>query len=125
MSFTHTLAWAYNTPGDQASGSLSVTAESESKVDVAFTAPTDQEVSFTLPVNQCKGFFMISDVAGLTVETNSSSAPDQTFFLSAGVPVDWIYGDGTSPVTVTVTKLYLTCPSNGTFKVRALIDATP
>jgi uncharacterized protein (UPF0276 family) len=92
-------------------------------MDVAFTAPTDQEVAFVLDVSQCKGFYMQSDVA-LTVETNSSSAPAQTFSLSAGVPLDWIFGDGNCPVTIDVTKLFITSVSNGTLKLRALVDPT-
>lgn len=124
MAFTHTLAWSYATSGDAVNSQLAATAESETRMDVAVPASsTDLLVAYTLDFSQCKGFFLLADAA-MTVETNSSSAPDQTFTLAANVPVAWVDGDGTCPVTDDITAIYVTSAAGGTLKIRSLVDPT-
>jgi hypothetical protein len=63
-----------------------------------------------------------------TVKTNSTSAPDDTLSLVAGVPLIWVTGDAaTFFLTADVTKFYITTPAgtDTTFKFTAAIDSTP
>lgn len=120
----HTLSWSYTTPGGQVATQLAVTAEAEHNLDVTIAAlASDALVAYALDYSQCKGFFMVADAA-MTVETNSSSAADQTFTLAANVPVAWANGAGTCPVTTDITALYVTSTAGGTLKIRTLIDPT-
>ena len=89
---------------------------------------TDLAIAFTLDISQMKTFYIWSDVA-MTVETNSGSAPDDTFTLVANVAQYWSAGTGeTNPITADVTaNVYATNASGsaGTLHIRALQDPTP
>jgi hypothetical protein len=65
------------------------------------------------------------------IETNSSSAPADTFTLKAGCPLVW-YADGglPNPFSVDVTKIYitnalLTAANDAVVELRMMLDATP
>jgi|GEM_PF-3368687 len=124
QAITHTLQWSYSTPGRTSSQSLSASNEGEDNRDIVVAAnATNYQVAYALTVAKCQGFFMVADAA-MTVKTNSTSAPDQTFTLAAGVPVAWMTGAGACPVTVNVTTLYITSVPGGNLTILTLIDAT-
>lgn len=84
---------------------------------------TDYLVAYELDYSQCKGVFILADAA-MTIETNSGSAPAQTISLTSGVPVAWMYGAGTCPITADITALYVTSTAGGNLTIRTLVDAT-
>lgn len=121
---THTLSYSYSTGGSAAVTAVSATAEEETNLDLTVPASsTNMLTAYVLDVSQCKGFFMVAD-ADMTVKTNSSGSPAQTFTLTAGTPIAWIYGSGTCPVTSDVTALYITSAAGGLLTIRSLIDPT-
>ncbi len=122
--FTHTLNWQYTASGNTESQNLTVQADGEDNRDITVAAlAADYLVAYVLDYSQCKGVFILAD-ADMTLETNSSSAPDQTISLTANVPVAWVYGAGTCPITADITSLYVTSTAGGTLKIRTLVDST-
>lgn len=124
MAITHTLNWTYSAAGLTTTASATVESEAEYNLDVALTNPSDALVAFELDYSQCKAFFLLSDV-DCTVETNAANhAGGQQFDLKAGVPVAWMYGMGTCPVTADITALYVTGTGDVNLTIRSLSDAT-
>lgn len=124
MAIIHSLSWSYTASGNVTSASLSTSSESEQNLDLIIPASsTDYAVEYAVDVSQCKAVFLVAD-ADMTLETNSGGSPTQTISLTAGVPVAWITGAGTNPLTSDITSLYVTSTAGGNLKIRTLIDAT-
>jgi hypothetical protein len=89
-------------------------------------AVTNDLVSVMIVASQLKTFFLWSD-QDLTVKTNNSGSPQETFNLKANKPVVWIAGMSTSPIAGNVTALYITNASGSAATLRLLAgwDATP
>jgi len=85
---------------------------------------TDQSHLISLDISTLQVFYMISDVA-MTVETNSSSSPQETFTLTANKPVVWRTGD-TAIFAGDVTAIYATNASGsaGTLKIMAGLNVS-
>ena len=93
---------------------------------------TNLAVAFAFAIAKLKSILLVSD-KDLTVKTNSSGSPANTFALQAGVPLMWSAADGvvftdTNNAAVTsVTSLFVTNAS-GTdiplLQIRALVDPT-
>lgn len=76
--------------------------------------------------SHCKSFWLRSDQP-LTIKTNSSSAPADTFTLAAKTPIEWALGDsGAVPLTADITALYITNASGhvAAYRLRFLVDST-
>lgn len=125
-SHNFTLAWSRS--GESISKTVTVTADSEYNADIPLTASqADEQVAATLDVSEIKSIFISSDV-DVTLETNSSSAPDETLSITADEPFVWRTGSGvTNPLETDITALYLTNgdATAGTVKIRILYDGTP
>lgn len=92
---------AVSLPETISSGSVQVVSES-----VANGA--DTLVNFTADVSQTKLVWISAD-GDLTLEFNSSSAPDFTIALTDSIPVLWVTGDlASNPLSQDVTALYVT-----------------
>lgn len=126
MSFTHTLSRSYKTAAGTVTAKTSdQTADTESNLDTVVSAgATNFHRTFSAKFSLLRSFLLYSSKA-ITVKTNSSGAPDQTFILGDGQAIIWNRDDTTSnPVTDDITDLYFTNAgaSDATVKVRALID---
>lgn len=88
---------------------------------------TDLLVNCAFTIAKLKSFFMVADVA-MTVKTNSSGAPQETFTLVADEPVLWT--EKLTGVAVgelfggNVTALYVTNTTTGTLRIRGTYDPT-
>ena len=122
---TVTLTWA--------SGSDSVTVAQIFTDDTRLygdypinTGVTNQEITFAT-TQAALGFLMFAVVGtaglNLTIKTNNSGAPDDTFTVSSDNP--YYLRDGTL-LTADITKLYVTNASGATLtlKIRGLKDGT-
>lgn len=102
------------TGGVNALSGITATGAGNLGLDVGVVVPastTDQLYTLAIDVSEIQTLFLYTDGA-LTLETNSSSAPDQTLTFAANKPLVWVYGmPSTNPLTTDVTKFYLT---NGT-----------
>lgn len=93
--------------------------------DAIPAATTDREIALVLDVSQLTDFFMIAS-GDCTVELNTTTGT--AIALLAGIPYFWIAGSGiTCPLTVDVTKIFVTTPAGSAvdFRVRAGFDSTP
>lgn len=86
---------------------------------------TNQLVSVMIVASQIKSFFLWSD-QDLTVKTNNSSTPQETFNLKANKPLVWLTGMPNTPISGNVTALYVTNASGATATLKVLSgwDAT-
>jgi hypothetical protein len=88
---------------------------------------TDEEVEFNVVAAGMEMIYITSDV-DVTIKTNDTVAPDDTFELVAGKPLCW-YKDSQlpCPFTVDVTVLYITNAGSvaGTVEIDSLHDVTP
>jgi hypothetical protein len=89
---------------------------------------TDVAVACAIDVSALKGLTLVSS-QDVTVETNSASAPDDTFALKAGVPLVWTANGSptANPLSEDVTVLYVTNAGSqaAQLDVVAVTDATP
>lgn len=131
--FTHTFYRSWGREGQTITKSIDVSAGKEVNIDEEIPAATaDKLVAFNLDISQCKGLFMVSNVP-VTIETNSSSAPANTFTLAANIPYAWVFGDSAmrdtaaAAVTVDITSLYVTnadAEDAALLQIRCLTDPT-
>lgn len=129
MAHTHTLLQQWSGAGRALSAENSYSATLEKNLDdeVIPAESTDLLINFTLDVDACKSFYILSD-QDLTIETNDGASPDNTLELKANKPYIWNTDSyDTFQLTVDVTKLYATkaAGSDATLNIRALVDPTP
>lgn len=101
----------------------SYTTDQVSKIQESVaTGTADQEISLAIDISKLKAFSMQASQA-MTVKTNSSSTPQETFTLASGSPVVFVDGD-TAIFSGDVTSLFITNASGSlaTFSVIAAID---
>ena len=129
MSVSATLTETITIGGRAVTNSVTYTSGSSLSIsETIVTATTDGLVACVLDVSQIKLFYMVSNVA-ITVETNSASAPDNTYTLAAGVPLVW-KNDGEVALAdvfaADITALYVTnaSGSSSTFEVYCIYDPT-
>ncbi len=105
----------------------SITAGAEMNLDESFTNATDALTAFVLDVSQLKMFAIWSTGGNMTVETNSSSSPINTFTLVDGVPQIWSISQTpalTNPITADITAIYVTNTGTAVLSIRSLYDPT-
>lgn len=123
---THTIAQTYQAAGGAVVTSVSVTADAELNVDVTLSASTsDKEIDFILDQDNAQALCLYCSAA-CTIKTNSSSAPDDTISLTAGVAVLCkSNAEVLALLSADITKIYVTCSAGGDLKIRSLSDITP
>lgn len=130
MSITHTITQKLEEDGiNLIEKSVSVSGGRKQEIDVNIPdSTTDDEVAFTADVSLMQAIYMVSD-QDVTIETNDGSSPDDTYSLTANVPIAWYTGSGlTNPVTTDITtNIFITNASGSTARVRiwSLETATP
>ena len=88
---------------------------------------TDQLVTIAIDFSELESIYLYSS-ATVTVETNSSSAPDDTITLTAGVPIVWYTSCGHANLfSADVTAFYITnaSGSSASINIRVAQDSTP
>jgi hypothetical protein len=104
-----------------------VTSDGLKSYDISLSgAQTDAAVAFTCDQSHVKAICMVS-TAAVTIETNSSSAPDDTISLLANKPLLWSLandGLGRCPFSGDVTGLFLTSAGTFALTIRVIEDIT-
>jgi hypothetical protein len=126
--FTAKISYTYGTPGDDSAFTAQqvVSGESQRNLDVPIGAnQTNKAVDFQLVVARAAFFLIMADQA-MTVKTNNSGSPANTFTLEPNIPYLWA-GLGTLQDTagaalVDITHLYVSNTTAGTLKIRSLFD---
>ncbi len=134
MAFTHNFNRGWNNGGQAINKSIAVSGGAETNIDETIAASaTNIAIEFTLDISQLKGLFLNSD-RNITIKTNSSGSPDNTFTLQANVPFAWVFGDptlrdtGGTAVTVDVASIFVTNADSvnaALVQIRSLTDPTP
>lgn len=128
---THTRNIRYSTDeGRITDTDEAITGDGEQAYDglIATSGTPNVEVDLAFPFAKVKSVVIYSAQA-MTIKSNSTSAPDDTFVVPAGKQVAWNTNDiNPCPFTANVTKLYLTNGSaslTSVVKIRVLLDVTP
>lgn len=111
---------------------IEIQGEAENVIDESVAIGANQLNAFVLDVSQLKSLFIDASGGDLTIKTNSSGSPANTFNVVNGHPFAWCVGDGTlkdtggTVVSTDVTALYITNASGGAVDLvlRALFDPT-
>src|SRR5437660_12486493 len=127
MSFNHTVTVSYSTGVGSLGFAQTFSAGAEVNIDEDIPAnQTDLLVNFAATRANIQSFIIVADQA-MTVKTNSSGSPGQTFTLVANAPQIWCSTLGVARNTffaADITKLYVTNVTAGTLKVRCCVDPT-
>lgn len=127
---TLTLRWQQG--GETLSQEIAVVASGNGQgsfeIDVSLTAlQADEEIVLAFDPDLLQGIF-IESALDLVLETNSTSAPDDTIPVVGGEGFAWAASmANANPFTEPVVTAFLTNQSNaaGTVKLRGILDATP
>lgn len=103
----------------------------ESALPVQVTVPADSEdleiSPLAIDISQLKALQLLA-TADMTINTNdlAGGSPDDTIELEANKSLVWYEGCGlANPLTVDVTKFYVTSVDGGTLNVTVGQDVTP
>jgi hypothetical protein len=126
---THKITFQWGTPGQVNAliGTISKSADAEKNMDPAISAnQTNKAIDYQLVIARAKMLVLMATV-DMTVKTNSSGSPANTFSLKANEPFVWTVDQGTlqdsSAVDVVdITHLYVTNTTAGTLSIRSLYD---
>lgn len=128
---THTRNIRYSTDeGRLTDTDEPITGDGEQAYDgvIPTSGTPNVEVDLAFPFANVKSMVIYSAQA-MTIKSNSTSVPDDTFTVPAGKQLAWNTNDiAACPFTVDVTKLYLTNGSatlTSIVKIRILLDVTP
>lgn len=126
LRFRNVLSGDIASPIDK---NVEITADGLTTRSLTIAASTtDQQVIVAFTTAALKGCYLVS-TQDITIETNSSSAPDDTITLSANEPLVWHTDCGlTIPFSANVTTLYLTTgaiSASATVTLVFLHDTTP
>lgn len=126
MAVSHTLTFTHSDGSASFQKSVTRSNEAGDKIDVSIAADTNKEISIAFPTAALDFIYIYCDKA-ITLKTNSTSAPDDTISLAAGVPLVWMKTSGIAcPFTAAVTKIYATGTGSAqVLSFRILRDATP
>lgn len=120
MSTSHTQQVQYTIGNTVVTGRQTITSGSGLKISEAVPTPsTALQIACDVDVSQMVSCFLMCDQA-VTVQTNSSGSPDETFALAANVPYMWSTdAPFTNKFATDLANLYIT-NSSGT---AATLDA--
>lgn len=126
MAITHSATFDVTANGiSRISGTL--TANIGAGVYV-FDQVFDGETNFFIPLgleSTLLASLVVKADRAVTVKTNSSSSPQETWNLEAGRPLIWFSGTGTAPIAGDLTGLFITNTSGGTATVEFMAGRSP
>lgn len=120
MAFTHQVQTVISDGTQRISSTGSVSPTGASQLDETISnGASDLLVAFTAESTNLKSFHLWSD-QDLTIKTNSSSSPQETFNLKANKPVVWLENMANTPIAGDVTALYVSNASGSDASLKAL-----
>lgn len=129
MALTHSVKETWTGSGTATvSGTVTKSAEGEDNRSLVVAAlASNLQVDCAFDTARLVMAYLLS-TKEVTLKTNSTSVPDDTLVLKAGVPLVWTNDDaGSNPFTVDVTTLYLSNAGavDSQVDIRLLLDPTP
>ena len=98
------------------------TGSNQYSVDVSFPAASvNTPIAATFTASGVQSVFMLAD-NNLTLLTNSTGSPSNTFNLVAGRPLVWAVSDGyfANPFSANVTGFYVSCTPSARLRIKLL-----
>ena len=112
MSITHSLTrgWLGQNGNPVTPAAQLLTGSEELNLDFTLSAnTTNQQISLAFTKTLLQSIFIYSATQNITLKTNSSSAPQETLTITAGIPAVWSVNDGfVNPFAGNVTTAYVT-----------------
>lgn len=102
-------------------------AGAENNIDESLTDASDQLIAYALDISQCKMLAIWATGSDITLKTNDSASPDDSFTLAQNQPIVWSTDDDPEfgiPLSADITALYATNTGTGQLHIRALHDPT-
>lgn len=127
MAHTHKITYTHNRGiGANVSKQSSVSEGNENNLDEVFDSiSTDREIDWGFLLANVKSLFICAD-GEVTIKTNDSATPDDTFVIDTDKPLVWnVDSFSAIPFTEDVTKIYVTMEANIHLQGFCLIDPTP
>ena len=130
MAYTHTIVENWEGDGRDHSGQKAISSDGQQSKQIALGASVaDLEVALVATVANMKAVYIIAD-QDFTLETNSSTVPDETIALKANCPYVWRLGSYyTNLLATNITKVFLTNDSDPAaatvVNIEILEDVTP
>lgn len=133
MAITHTFTYKFDNGSQVISQTVALSAGQQISIDESFAnGAADVLVAVNIDISQLQSLFILADGV-ITIETNSSSAPDDTLLLAANKAVVWQKAQYTLDAAANenlfdadITALYVSNASGATVRlqIQALIDPT-
>jgi hypothetical protein len=129
MGLKHTFNLQIKTDaGTVVSDGVTLDAAAEENAQIVAVAGEVQELDLAVDVSQIESFYIESD-QDVTLKTNSTGSPAQTFALTGKKALWWHVGaTGSNPLTTDITKLYFDNSAgdkDATVKVGFLLNVAP
>lgn len=124
MSLSSTLRDAIAPGGPTLTGQVVDTAATLITVDLTFAAgSTNVAAALAFVRSTTQQFYFLTDQP-LTMKTNSSGSPADTFNLVAGAPFRWSRSEGyfAMPFSADVTSIFVTCAQTTRLRVYVLTN---
>ena len=123
--FKHKFTTNWEGAGDTLTGTVEVTADSELNFEVTVPAGGSIAVNAAIEASALKSAYLLAQGA-VTVKTNSTLSPDDTFQLASKTPLAWVSNGGNSLFSEDVATLQLSNAgaTEVAVSIRLLIDAT-
>lgn len=116
---------SYGASGQNLSNTVTLTGTVTELSETIAPSASDFLVNIAIDVSAAKLIYIVGTGA-MTLETNSSSAADNTITLVADQPYVWTNVClMTNLLTVDVTAIYVTSTPGGTLSITVVQDATP
>lgn len=128
MAFDHTIKKTWSRGAASITSSNTYSGTGQVSIDENIDdGETVLEITFALDISEIASVYLVSDQI-ITIKTNSSGAPDDTFVLAAGVPLVWTDdGEFANPFSADITSIFIANASGSTarLQIEAVTDATP
>lgn len=127
MAISYILTTTLQRGGTSVSKQVTKTASAETVLEETVAIGTDTKLTVAIDVSAVKAMMLVAST-DTKIETNSSSAPDDTIELEAGVP--YLYdrdNEAFAPFifTADVTAFYVTNAAEAELLMYCLYDPTP
>lgn len=122
MSITETTSVGISSGGRSIQGSVTETGSVEINLDEQFpAASTNAPLAAVFATATLQSFYLVAS-QDMTIKTNSTGSPGNTWNLKANIPFFWSTSAGyfTNPVSADVTGFYVTCTPSSRLQAKIL-----
>jgi len=125
MALSHQVQFSISDGALRINAAATVNPTASSSVDeTVATGATNELITVAVESTALKMFVLSSD-QDVTIKTNSSGSPQETFTMKANKPLVWMDGSpSASPIAGDVTALYVTNASGSTANIKMLAGWT-